>query len=379
MSVGLALAAALVLQAFDLEGFLFVIGVAVAVWLGGRGPGLLAVVLSILVLHFVFIAPLDTGSMLPTSAYFVVFSVLAVLITLLSEARHRAERSLLRSRDDLEVAVQERTAELQRTNSELRNTAAERKLAEDGLRRTEATLAHVTRVTTLGEVTASLAHEVKQPLAAIANNANASLGMLASGQYDLDEVRQALADIVSDAERANAIIERVRGLAKRSPPAKAPLQLVDVVADVVALAASESVARHVRIRTAIAFDLPAVTGDRVQLQQVLLNLVVNGMDAMSDVDQASRVLEIRARPDVHDGAPAATVSVQDHGVGWRDDQAARLFEAFYTTKPHGMGMGLAISRSIIDAHGGRLWAEANGSGATFSFTLPAASAVPSRD
>src|SRR6266436_830210 len=233
----------------------------------------------------------------------------------------------------------------------------EHMLASEALREAQAELAHVTRVTTLGEVTASFAHELNQPLAAILNNANACLGLLPSGRADLDEVRDALADIVTDADRASAIIERVRGLAKRSSPEQVPLQLVDVVADIVALAAAESVARRVAIRTDIPTDLPVVLGDRVQLQQVLLNLVVNGMDAMSTVDEPERKLEIRGRPDTQDGSQAARISVQDRGIGLHAGQADRLFEAFYTTKPHGMGLGLAISRSIIEAHGGRLWAE----------------------
>src|SRR6266404_6368662 len=251
----------------------------------------------------------------------------------------------------------------------------EHMLAADALREAQAALAHVTRVTTLGEVTASFAHELNQPLTDILNNANACFGLLPSGRAELGEVREALTDIVSDAERASAIIERVRGLAKRSPPEQVPVRLVDVVDDVVALAATESVARGVAIRTDVAADLPLVLGDRVQLQQVLLNLVVNGMDAMSTVDEPERKLEIRGRSDTQDGGPAARISVQDRGVGLDAGKVDRLFEAFYTTKPHGMGMGLAISRSIIDAHGGWLWAESNqGPGATFSFRLRAAAA-----
>src|SRR6185436_17776336 len=200
------------------------------------------------------------------------------------------------------------------------------------------------------------------------------LGLLSSGRHDWKTMQEALADVVSDADRASAIVERVRGLAKRMPTAKVPLRLVDVVDEVVALAAAESVSRHVEIRTDVAADLPVVLGDRVQLLQVLLNLVVNGMDAMSTVDERERTLEIRGRSDTQDGSPAATISVQDGGIGLHAGQADRLFEAFYTTKSHGMGMGLAISRSIIEAHGGRLWAEPNeGGGATFLFSLPAAS------
>ena len=251
----------------------------------------------------------------------------------------------------------------------------EHMLASEALREAHAALAHVTRVTTLGEVTASIAHELNQPLAAIVNNANACLGLLPSGRHDLDDVHEALTDMVSDADRASAIIERVRGLAKRSSPEKVPLRLGDVVNDVLALAAAESLARRVAIRTDVAADLPVVLGDRVQLQQVLLNLVVNGMDAMSTLDEPERRLEIRGRPDREDGTPAATISVQDSGIGLDTGEMDRLFEAFYTTKSHGMGMGLAISRSIIEDHGGRLWAEPNqGPGATFSFRLPAGTA-----
>ena len=282
--------------------------------------------------------------------------------------------------DVIETAgVKQAKAEIKRLNEELEQRVVERTrqltAASEALREAQAALTHVTRVTTLGEVTASFAHELNQPLAAIVNNANACLGLLPSGRHGLDEVREALADIVSDADRASAIIERVRGLAKRTPPEKVPLRLGDVVDDLVALAAAESVARGVAIRTDVAADLPVVLGDRVQLLQVLLNLVVNGMDAMSSVDEPERRLDILGRPDTRDGGPAARISVQDRGVGLDAGRMDRLFEAFYTTKPHGMGMGLAICRSIIDAHGGRLWAESNqGPGATFSFRLPAAPA-----
>jgi len=247
----------------------------------------------------------------------------------------------------------------------------ERKTAEDSLRKTQEALTHVTRVMTLGEVSASIAHELNQPLAAIVNNANACLGLLPSGHPGLDEVREALEDMVSDAERASAIVERVRRIAKRSAPQQAPLRLADIVEDVVALAARESAARRMAIHTKVPADLPVVLGDRVQLQQVLLNLVVNAMDAMGSVDERDRRLRIRGRLDTDGGRPAVTISVEDHGVGLKAEETHRLFDAFYTTKPHGMGLGLAISRSIIEAHGGRLWATGNPDrGMTFSFTLP---------
>ena len=626
LSVILAAGVAVALDPFDLEGFVFVTAVALAVWFGGRGPGLLASALSILVLRYFFSAPAGTGSTLAPLTYFAFFAALAVLITLLSESRHRAERSLVQTQAELEAQVRERTAALQRSNDQLRAEAAERqrteeesrkratllnlahdaviardldsritfwnrgaeqtygwtaaealgklthellqttfpvplatieavicdearwegelrhvrrdgtqlvvasrwslqrderdaplaileinrditdrkraevalqererelrmlvdsfpgmvlvantqgiqqycnkrttdflgkppleitgsdaesaalvvyenihpddlmplaetwlranragealdyhyrlrrfdgvyrwissraeplldehgnitrwyillidvddqKSAEEALRASQAALAHVTRVATLGEVAASLAHEVNQPLAAIVNNANACLGLLQAGTDDLGEVRDALGDIVSDAERTSAIIQRIRALARRSSSERTPVILADLVGDVLALAATESAARGMTIRADVPAGLPVVAGDRVQLQQVLLNLVINAMDAMTGTNGADRVLEIRARQDTGNGTCVATVSVQDRGVGLDGVEIGRLFEPFYTTKSEGMGMGLAISRSIIEAHGGRLWAEPNrGPGATFSFSLPA--------
>jgi PAS domain S-box-containing protein len=248
----------------------------------------------------------------------------------------------------------------------------EQKRALNALSEAQAQLAHVARVTTLGEVTASLAHEVNQPLAAVVNNATACLNVLPEGR-EMDELRAALEDIARDGTRAAAIVERVRGLAKRSYPEKTRVHLADVVGDVLKLIASESAARDVAIRTDVDPDLPSVLADRVQLQQVLLNLVVNGMDAMSAVTDGERVLEIRACAEAHDGSTAALISVSDRGTGLAPDEMDRVFQAFYTTKPDGMGMGLAISRSIIEAHDGRLWAERNPDhGATFTFRLPAA-------
>jgi C4-dicarboxylate-specific signal transduction histidine kinase len=248
----------------------------------------------------------------------------------------------------------------------------EQKRALNALSEAQAQLAHVARVTTLGEVTASLAHEVNQPLAAVVNNATACLNVLPEGR-EMDELRAALEDIARDGTRAAAIVERVRALAKRSYPEKTRVHLADVVGDVLKLIASESAARDVAIRTDVDPDLPSVLADRVQLQQVLLNLVVNGMDAMSAVTDGERVLQIRACAKAHDGSTAALISVSDRGIGLPPDEMDRVFQAFYTTKPDGMGMGLAISCSIIEAHGGRLWAERNPDrGATFTFRLPAA-------
>src|SRR4029453_1048852 len=182
----------------------------------------------------------------------------------------------------------------------------ERTRAHDALQQAQATLAHATRVTMLGTLTASIAHEVNQPLAAILNNANACLGLLPAGtSAELEEVRAALADVTVDAERASAIIERVRALARRSPPKRERLQLADVIGDVVVLAARELAMRRVTIRRNTLPLSPLVMGDRVQLQQVLLNLVVNGMDAMAELDEDERLLEITEGPATLEGKPAA--------------------------------------------------------------------------
>jgi PAS domain S-box-containing protein len=249
----------------------------------------------------------------------------------------------------------------------------DQKNAAEALRKSQAELAHVSRLTTMGELTASIAHEVNQPLTAVVNNANASISLLPKDSPGLEEVREAMTEIIEDATRASDVIARVRQLAKRAPVEKSLLNLSDVVEDVLALARYESATRHVTIRTDLSKDLPSVYGDRVQLQQVLLNLVINGMDAMNQVQESKRVLTICGRRETHEETFEVLLSVEDSGVGFKPEEVERIFEAFYTTKSQGMGMGLAISRSIIEAHGGRLWAESNqGPGATFIFGLPAA-------
>jgi PAS domain S-box-containing protein len=250
---------------------------------------------------------------------------------------------------------------------------SEQKHAESAMHRAQADLAHVSRITTLGELTASIAHEVNQPLGSVVNNANACLSLLSTGTEQVEDLREALTEIIEGADRASAVISRVRQLSKKAPYERTVVSLKDVISEVLALADNEAVRRQVTVRTDLADGLPSVVGDRVQLQQVLLNLVVNGMDAMNDVEPSKRILTISGRREFQEGKPEALVCVQDSGTGFKPEDGDRLFEAFYSTKPQGMGMGLAISRSIIEAHGGRLWAESNpDAGAALRFNLPSA-------
>ena len=242
--------------------------------------------------------------------------------------------------------------------------------AETEIRRQRAELAHVTRVSTLGQLTSALTHELNQPLGAILRNAEAAEMFLQNPQPDLNEIRAILADIRKDDQRAGSVIERMRSLLKRRSLVSNPLDLREVVEDTVALVQPDLLARQVRLTLEIPDNLPAVMGDRVHLQQVLLNLILNGMDAMGKNPEAERELSVRvrARP-----AGRLEVSVTDAGSGLQPGEIGQLFEPFFTTKPNGMGMGLAISRTIIEAHGGKIRAENNPvKGAVFSFTLPTA-------
>ena len=231
-------------------------------------------------------------------------------------------------------------------------------------------VAHVGRVSMMGQLASALAHEINQPLGAILRNAEAAELFMQSASPDLEEVRAILADIVKDDRRAGAVIDRMRALLKRHELEVIGLDVGEVIGDVVTLIRADAVSRHVKLDVDIAGDLRPVRGDRVHLQQVLLNLVLNGMDAVNEVNQEDRRVTVTARPG---GARIVEVAVGDTGRGIPADTLANVFDPFFSTKPNGMGMGLPISRTIVEAHGGHLWAENNhGRGATFRFTLPIA-------
>jgi PAS domain S-box-containing protein len=251
----------------------------------------------------------------------------------------------------------------------------DRKRAEEKLRASEQRLldaqmelAHVNRVTTMGELAASIAHETNQPLAGVVANAEAGLRWLNRGIPDLAAARRSLEWIIDDGNRASEVIRRVRALANKTNNEKVPLNVNDVIGETIALVQRELSNHRVALRTELAPALPAILGDRVQLQQVLINLVMNGLEAMQSVTDRPRELVIRS----HGGeAHLVLVTVTDSGAGISAENADRLFNAFFTTKSSGMGMGLSICRSIIEAHGGRMSAANNvGPGAKFEFTLP---------
>jgi PAS domain S-box-containing protein len=243
------------------------------------------------------------------------------------------------------------------------------KQAQEALQTAQTALAHVTRVTMLGEMTTSIAHEVNQPLGAIVTNAGASVRWLDRQPPDIEEARAAIGQIVNDAHRANQVIRRIRGFSKKVDPEMSRLDINDVVEEGVMLLRQEALRHGVAIRLQLESGLLPVRGDKVQLQQVMLNLLVNGMEAMATVRDRARVLIVRTQSHEADGV---LVAIEDTGVGIKPENTDRLFSAFYTTKPDGLGMGLSIVRSIIEAHGGRVWASRNaGPGVTFQFTLSA--------
>jgi C4-dicarboxylate-specific signal transduction histidine kinase len=244
----------------------------------------------------------------------------------------------------------------------------ERKRTEEELRKTQDELAHVTRVTTLGELTASIAHEVNQPLGAIVTNGQACLRLLSSNDPDIKEVREAVESMIADGIRASEVIKRIRRLLKKSRGGKSSYSINDNIREVLALTASELTKNRIKVQTELADDLPYVIADRVQIQQVVLNLVLNSKEAMSAACWQPRELLISTEH----AESAILVTITDSGVGIAPENRERAFAPFFTSKEEGLGLGLSISQTIIESHGGRLWSKPaqNGQGTTFQFTLP---------
>ena len=342
-------------------------------WFGGIGPAMLVALISAAAIALNLVpVPWVGDSFAAEVPRLLVASVAVFFVSWIGGKQRQAEEQLRRVRDDLEGQIQIRTAELQRANQELRREIDERKVAEAARQAIAAELAHVSRLTMMGELTASIAHEVNQPLGAIMNYANACRRLLAAGADHRVQVDEALASIADDAQRASAVIARLRALAKKKPTEKTLVGIKSLIDDVVAIAGSKLLARGITLRVELDAELPPLRVDRVQIQQVLLNLVINAIEAMDAMPPAARVLDIRARAGNLEKAAAIVVIIRDRGTGIRSADQCRLFDAFYTTKADGVGLGLAISRSIVESHGGRLnLVPTEGPGASFQIVLPA--------
>jgi signal transduction histidine kinase len=309
---------------------------------GGRGAGVISVGLAVLSFDFFFLPPHHQFSPDP-SAYprFAAFIATALCINLAIAAKQRLERAR-------------------------REAIEDREAAHSALQKIEQKLARAAQIATLGEASASIAHEINQPLTAIIANAHTYLESHSKGSTNGNEARSLVQDILESGYHASEVVQRMRALFKRGPFQKAPLDVNEVIHEVLRLMRTEAEKRRVTLETDLETPLPAIQGDRVQIQQVLVNLCINAMDAMQSVVERQRILSLRTR--FHDSG-AIRVEVQDNGTGL--EHPDRVFETFFTTKANGMGMGLSISRSIIEMHNGHLWPQASDTpGTTFCFTLP---------
>jgi len=376
--------------------FLFFAAVMVSAWFGGTGPGLFAVLLSTLVADYFFVPPFNSFVVNATNvSYFAAFVLCALMASWVSTTKKKGELAILEARDQLEVRVDQRTAELRRlnadliarerqleiSNAELRERERqlelmieERKKAEQALMKSQGELAHLSRVLTMGELTTSIAHEITQPLTAVVIHGDAGLACLSMNPPALDEARQAFDKIIEDGTRAGMVLGRIRTLFKKEALSKDWVDMNELIQELIGLLRDQIIQTGIAIQIALATDLPNVYGDRVQLQQVVLNLVLNAMDATSHLIGIPKRLRIFSSTQA---AKEVLIGVEDNGIGLQREIAERIFDAFYTTKPQGIGMGLPISRSIVESHGGRLWATALPKGALFQFTIP--TEPPNRD
>ena len=348
-SVTVAFTATLLLQRFFPYPFpfLFFGAVMASGWFGGTAAGILSVVLSTVLVDYYFVPPLRSFAVDASSAaYFATFVTCSLIAGWIGASKRKSVAALKQGLDQLEVRVSERTAELMKTQAEL---------------------THLSQILSMGELTASIAHEINQPLTAVVTHGHACIEWLSANPPNLEKTRQTVERIIQDGTRAGAVLARIRALFKKEAPAKDWFLMNEVIHELTVFLRDEALRRRISIRTDLVPGLPKIKADRVQLQQVVLNLMINGMDAVADVTGRPRELLISAREQDNE----LLVRVEDSGIGLDSETLEKIFQPFFTTKPHGIGMGLSISRSIIEAHEGHLWAVPRpGGGAVFQFTLP---------
>lgn len=366
--VGAAFLATFPMRGFFPYPFLFLFFAAVmgSAWFGGIGAGLFSVLLSTVIAGYFFVPPYDSFQVNATAAsYFVVFIFCSLAASWVSASKRKSEEALREARDELGIRVSERTAELSHAHAEL---------------------AHLSRVLTMGELTASIAHEINQPLTAVVAHGHACVEWLSAPTPNVREAIRSAERIVQDGTRAGAVIGRIRALFKKDAPARDLLDMNEVIRELIVFLRDEAMSQKIAIRMDLSPELPRVAGDRVRLQQVVLNLMVNSMDALRGTQGGAGTREIVVRSAVV--GPEVQITVEDSGPGLSEEAARRVFDPFFTTKTDGIGMGLSISRTIIESHAGRLWATANAgrieasgvsgaavgakgvAGARFQFSLP---------
>lgn len=336
--------------------FLFFGAVIASAWFGGLAAGLLAVVLSIFAVDYFFIPPVY--SFVVNSAalvYLATFVACALVAGWVSAAKKRTEEALKEARDELELRVSARTADLMKTQAEL---------------------AHLSRVLTMGELTTSIAHEIKQPLTAIVTNAQACLEWLSATPPNIAKAQQSMQHVVQNGTRAGEILTRIRAMFKKEPIAKQMVDLNDVIQELVILLLADAKKSNICLHAELMPGFKKVEADRVQLQQVVLNMLLNAIDAVREHDTSRKEIVVRT---IQPSSSEIGVQVEDSGTGISPELAARVFEPFFTTKEQGIGMGLSISRSIIESYGGHISAiPGQNGGACFQFTIPFA-AVPNNE